>query len=983
MKNHFSSLLVLLAVAACTPTPTNTAPVAQFMLPTGAVAGQAVVFSSNATDKDGDVLTQTWSFGDGGRGGGSTISHLFAAAGTYPITLTVSDGKDSNSFSANLQVAPDAPAGAPIAVQARVRDASGAPLAGVQARLNQTLLGTTDAAGIATVSIPTAKALSLNLIKTGYAEHFVPLEFPTGSTADNAYFEVVMLPRNAAQPFNATQGGVLSGKDGAQVQLPANALERADGTPVSGTVNIAMTPVDVTNPTEVLAFPGEFAGLEANGTRTGIVSLGTTEFALEQNGERLNLRPGMSATVRLPMYANSDLSGTVYTVGSTVPLWSLDERTGVWVQEGTGTVVNTPTGLALEAKVGHFSWWNADLNFTPSRPKPRCINDTPGQYDDIFAQAMFCKFLAELDRPIPTQNARNITPRLPSYAASTDLPIGGGIALDVPAGVNIRYTACIAGGQFCGTVVRSFAANTSQAFDIRLKRTDSEEITLPFDATRTFTSKKRFVFASSSSQNGVKITLERPAGSNFAGTVVLQDPSNTTLASGNASGYNLEQRLFAAGNYTLEITPSTAGSLRMRLERVNIADTGAWQTISELPDGETFETNPSFAINPDGHASVVWSRKQVTASTVYLVMAANFDATANTWSAPVLLEQQLNTRPEIAMNIGTNRDSMALWSQQTAQGVRVLRWARQPAGGAWSTPATLETAGVGRVISAPQVFVLPNGNAVATVFDEGGSSFGNSIRLAFYTANSNTWALSAVLPTGAFVGRPTLQLETDGTPWVFYPINSSAEVRRYSSNTWSVAQTVFTANSLLNAVSLRFVMNGAGQAIAALQQPDGTVRLRTSDGTTWKPEQVFAGNGLEFRLDSAGNATWVYPEFAGIASLLSRTYTASNDTWSAAQTLSSSTTGGVIAGLDFVQFALNSSGDAAVQFVKQIPNQLEQTSQLISRAGGGAWSAPSVETRFNIHRLGLDEAGRALRLRFGFIASSNKFVLQARRDSVR
>jgi hypothetical protein len=45
-----------------------------------------------------------------------------------------------------------------------------------------------------------------------------------------------------------------------------------------------------------------------------------------------------------------------------MPVWSLNETTGVWVQEGEGTVVASAsaTGLALRATVTHFSWWNPD-----------------------------------------------------------------------------------------------------------------------------------------------------------------------------------------------------------------------------------------------------------------------------------------------------------------------------------------------------------------------------------------------------------------------------------------------------------------------------------------------------------------------------------------------------------------------------------------------------------------------------------------------
>ena len=50
-------------------------------------------------------------------------------------------------------------------------------------------------------------------------------------------------------------------------------------------------------------------------------------------------------------------------VDDVIPLWSVDETTGLWIEEGAGTVVasaDSPTGLALRAEVAHFSWWNAD-----------------------------------------------------------------------------------------------------------------------------------------------------------------------------------------------------------------------------------------------------------------------------------------------------------------------------------------------------------------------------------------------------------------------------------------------------------------------------------------------------------------------------------------------------------------------------------------------------------------------------------------------
>ena len=46
---------------------------------------------SGSSDPDGSVAGHDWSFGDGGTASGATPSHTFGAAGTYTVTLTVTD----------------------------------------------------------------------------------------------------------------------------------------------------------------------------------------------------------------------------------------------------------------------------------------------------------------------------------------------------------------------------------------------------------------------------------------------------------------------------------------------------------------------------------------------------------------------------------------------------------------------------------------------------------------------------------------------------------------------------------------------------------------------------------------------------------------------------------------------------------------------------------------------------------------------------
>ncbi len=49
--------------------------------------------SQGASDPDGNPVTFTWNFGDGGSATGSPVSHVFASAGSFNVSLTVSDGK--------------------------------------------------------------------------------------------------------------------------------------------------------------------------------------------------------------------------------------------------------------------------------------------------------------------------------------------------------------------------------------------------------------------------------------------------------------------------------------------------------------------------------------------------------------------------------------------------------------------------------------------------------------------------------------------------------------------------------------------------------------------------------------------------------------------------------------------------------------------------------------------------------------------------
>ncbi|MDP2167903.1 MAG: PKD domain-containing protein [Thermodesulfovibrionales bacterium] len=76
--------------------PANNPPViTSFSVPSTASVGVAITLSGSATDADGDTLTYTWKADSTTIGTGTSVSWNPTAGGTFTISLTVSDGKDT------------------------------------------------------------------------------------------------------------------------------------------------------------------------------------------------------------------------------------------------------------------------------------------------------------------------------------------------------------------------------------------------------------------------------------------------------------------------------------------------------------------------------------------------------------------------------------------------------------------------------------------------------------------------------------------------------------------------------------------------------------------------------------------------------------------------------------------------------------------------------------------------------------------------
>jgi hypothetical protein len=246
---------------------------------------------------------------------------------------------------------------------------TGAPLSGVAV----STLGrstTTAADGNYTLTeVPTGDANVITFELAGHARSVVAVAV-AASAATRA--DARLTPVGTTQDFDAAAAATIAvAGTPAQVVLPAAGLVTASGATATGQVTAEVTPI---NPaTDAANMPGNYTAQAAGGgAPQPIESFGALAVTLKDaRGNALNLAPGKTATIRIPL-ATRSTSGP-----ATVPLFHLDETTGLWVEEGTATLAGSAPNQYYEGTVSHFSYWNADRP-TETIRVIGCVKDDQG-----------------------------------------------------------------------------------------------------------------------------------------------------------------------------------------------------------------------------------------------------------------------------------------------------------------------------------------------------------------------------------------------------------------------------------------------------------------------------------------------------------------------------------------------------------------------------------------------------------------------------
>jgi len=140
---------------------------------------------------------------------------------------------------------------------------------------------------------------------------------------------------------------------GAQIAIPAGALVDANQRAPQGLITMSMATL---NPAR-RALPGDYQAIDRNNTQTELLSFGAVfaEFR-DDSGKPLNLKNGTEAEIRVPVSA-AQLS----QAKPSIAMWSYDEKSGRWLEEGKATLQNTPQGKMYVGKTKHFSTINMDV----------------------------------------------------------------------------------------------------------------------------------------------------------------------------------------------------------------------------------------------------------------------------------------------------------------------------------------------------------------------------------------------------------------------------------------------------------------------------------------------------------------------------------------------------------------------------------------------------------------------------------------------
>jgi len=350
--------------------------------------------ASASTDVDGQITNYAWDFGDGTTGRGTRPAHSYAAAGTYPVTLTVTDngglsaslcqGVKTGAFSVGQMMpctttaltSDNNPAfiGQPVTLSAAVSPvapSSGLPDGTVSFQDGGITLGT------ASLNSAGVTSLTTSTLTTGH-HHIVAVYGGSSSFAPSRSGTLLQAVRENKIAFTSNRDGnfeiyVMKPDGSGPVRLTNNpALDinpalSPDGTRIafvstrSGSAQLWTMNADGTNPTPVTADPGQDASpawspdgktIAYSSTRSGslqIWALDTTQPLSSSNPRQVTANT----------FAGADTTPAWSPVAGQIAFTSTSSGSPqIWLMNADGS--GTPTQVTHDAGLDATPAWSPD-----------------------------------------------------------------------------------------------------------------------------------------------------------------------------------------------------------------------------------------------------------------------------------------------------------------------------------------------------------------------------------------------------------------------------------------------------------------------------------------------------------------------------------------------------------------------------------------------------------------------------------------------
>lgn len=248
-----------------------------------------------------------------------------------------------------------------IALSGIVRDASGTPIEGVSI-VSGSSAATTNTDGffefdqIQVVSVPNDRSV-VRFSKAGYFDVVRSMD-ADDDAADGASWEVVMCKKEnndftSIKTYSSSSDQTLQAGE-MKIDMPQDGY-KVDGTGAgyTGKVKSEMVYLDPNNERFSEMMPGgDLTAVRSDNSSAQLVSYGMTDLNMyAENGDKLQLKDGCKAKLTFPIPA-----GMGENPPASIPLWSFNEKTGLWEEEGSAAL----QGNVYVGEVAHFSWVNLD-----------------------------------------------------------------------------------------------------------------------------------------------------------------------------------------------------------------------------------------------------------------------------------------------------------------------------------------------------------------------------------------------------------------------------------------------------------------------------------------------------------------------------------------------------------------------------------------------------------------------------------------------